>query len=263
MHPALRQMQRIVATETPDDLWSLAVEIFADHGFDRATYGISHSDHLSLSAEDQDLTFFSHLDPGGAESGFDIAFFMRTPMFRWVIDNRGACSWSWAHAEFAAGRLSPNEEAALQQRRKQGMEAGYTLSFVDPALRGRGVLSLVARPGLSQDEVDARWQQEGAALELICEVMHLKMRSLPLPIRRRRLSPRQREALEWVAAGKTTQDIATIMGVSPAMVEKHLKLVRETLDVSTTAHAVAKAAMLNHLFAVDESKLFGRSALKP
>jgi LuxR family transcriptional regulator len=39
------------------------------------------------------------------------------------------------------------------------------------------------------------------------------------------------------------------MGISPAMVEKHLRLAREVLDVETTAHAVAKAALFNHLFA--------------
>ncbi|MBD3764580.1 MAG: hypothetical protein IE927_07545 [Rhodobacterales bacterium] len=77
---------------------------------------------------------------------------------------------------------------------------------------------------------------------------HLKMTSLPLPTARRALTDRQREALEWVADGKTTQDIALLMGVSTAMVEKHLRLAREALDVETTAHAVAKAAMLNQIF---------------
>ena len=47
--------------------------------------------------------------------------------------------------------------------------------------------------------------------------------------RRRALSPRQRESLEWVADGKTTQDVALLMGVSAAMVEKHLRLAREAL----------------------------------
>lgn len=61
-------------------------------------------------------------------------------------------------------------------------------------------------------------------------------------------SPRQREALEWVADGKTTQDVALLMGVSAAMVEKHLRLAREALAVETTAQAVAKGAMLNMIF---------------
>ncbi len=79
-------------------------------------------------------------------------------------------------------------------------------------------------------------------------MMHLKIVQLPSPNRRRNLTVRQREALEWVADGKTTGDIATIMEISPAMVEKHLKLAREALDVETTAQAVAKAALLNMIF---------------
>ncbi|HMS96421.1 MAG TPA: hypothetical protein PKA03_14605, partial [Tabrizicola sp.] len=51
-----------------------------------------------------------------------------------------------------------------------------------------------------------------------------------------------------VADGKTTQDVALLMGVSAAMVEKHLRLAREALAVETTAQAVAKGAMLNMIF---------------
>ena len=56
--------------------------------------------------------------------------------------------------------------------------------------------------------------------------------------------------LEWVGDGKTAQDISTIMGVSPATIEKHLRLAREALDVETTAQAVLKASFQNQLYAV-------------
>ena len=83
-------------------------------------------------------------------------------------------------------------------------------------------------------------------------MMHLKIVHLPGTSRGRQLTQRQREALEWVADGKTMQDIAVLMDVSPAMVEKHLRLAREALDVETTAQAVAKAALLNLIFQKDE-----------
>ncbi|MFM2366040.1 MAG: hypothetical protein RIR95_648, partial [Pseudomonadota bacterium] len=62
------------------------------------------------------------------------------------------------------------------------------------------------------------------------------------------LTSRQCEALEWVADGKTSHDVALLMGVSAAMVEKHLKLARETLCVETTSQAVAKATLMNLIF---------------
>jgi DNA-binding CsgD family transcriptional regulator len=51
-----------------------------------------------------------------------------------------------------------------------------------------------------------------------------------------------------VADGKTMQDVALLMGVSSAMVEKHLRLARDALDVETTAQAVAKSALMNIIF---------------
>ena len=82
----------------------------------------------------------------------------------------------------------------------------------------------------------------------LAHVMHLKLITFPFPTRRRAMTARQREALEWVADGKGTQDVALLMGVSSAMVDKHLRLAREGLGVDTTAQAVAKATLLNLIF---------------
>jgi len=86
------------------------------------------------------------------------------------------------------------------------------------------------------------------AILAVAHSMHLKITQFPQPSRHRPLTDRQREALEWVADGKTAQDIAILMGVSSAMVEKHLRLAREALNVETTAQAVAKGAIMNVIF---------------
>jgi DNA-binding CsgD family transcriptional regulator len=54
------------------------------------------------------------------------------------------------------------------------------------------------------------------------------------------LTPREREVLDWVAAGKTNRDIATILGASPRTVEKHLERVYEKLGVETRTAAVMR-----------------------
>lgn len=66
----------------------------------------------------------------------------------------------------------------------------------------------------------------------------------------KRLTNRQREALEWVSDGKTTQDIATLLGLTQATVEKHLRLARKVLGVETTAQAVIRAAFQNQIFLI-------------
>ena len=80
-------------------------------------------------------------------------------------------------------------------------------------------------------------------------VFHLKL--LTLPHASRQLTSRQREVLQWVGDGKTMQDIAILIELTPATVEKHLRLAREALDVETTAQAVLKAAFYNEMFIIE------------
>jgi DNA-binding CsgD family transcriptional regulator len=55
-----------------------------------------------------------------------------------------------------------------------------------------------------------------------------------------RLTAREREVLDWVAAGKTNRDIATILGASARTVEKHLERVYEKLGVETRTAAAMR-----------------------
>ena len=82
-------------------------------------------------------------------------------------------------------------------------------------------------------------------------ICHLKIMTLPYSAPSRTLTKRQKEALEWVGDGKTTQDIALLMGLTQATVEKHLRLARESLNVETTAQAVLKAALQNQMFVIE------------
>jgi DNA-binding CsgD family transcriptional regulator len=58
------------------------------------------------------------------------------------------------------------------------------------------------------------------------------------------LTPREREVLDWVAAGKTNRDIAAILGASPRTVEKHLERIYEKLGVETRTAAAMRALNL-------------------
>lgn len=63
------------------------------------------------------------------------------------------------------------------------------------------------------------------------------MLSLDLPS----LSTREVEILQWIAAGKSQQDVADILNISNRTVEVHLRSVRTKLGAVTTAQAVARA----------------------
>ncbi len=58
------------------------------------------------------------------------------------------------------------------------------------------------------------------------------------------ISVREREILQWVAAGKSQQDVGDILSISHRTVEVHLRSVREKLGALTTPQAVGRAVRL-------------------
>lgn len=62
------------------------------------------------------------------------------------------------------------------------------------------------------------------------------------------LSKREIEILQWVAAGKSQQDIGDILSISHRTVEVHLRSSREKLYALTTAQAIGRAIGLGLIF---------------
>lgn len=61
------------------------------------------------------------------------------------------------------------------------------------------------------------------------------------------LSTRETEVLQWVAAGKSQQDIGDILSISTRTVEVHLRSAREKLCAISTAQAVGRAVSLGFI----------------
>jgi DNA-binding CsgD family transcriptional regulator len=67
------------------------------------------------------------------------------------------------------------------------------------------------------------------------------LRNAQAPVASNGLTEREAEILGWVARGKTNQEIAKLLVVSPHTVRKHLENVYEKLGVHTRTAAVACA----------------------
>jgi LuxR family transcriptional regulator len=244
----LHLLNRLAAASSIDDTWGMATEYFANLGFHRVNYGFTRFRHLKTIGDPDDALFLSTCDADYVQRYFRGGFYAKTPVFRWAERSSGACTWTWVKEAFEAGKLAPDEAEAVRQNAAMGVTAGISISFPEVSSRSKGALGLIADTGLSHVDVDRIFATQGEEILAVANMMHLTIVHLPQLSRHRALSPRQREALEWVADGKTTQDVALLMGVSPAMVEKHLRLAREALAVETTAQAVAKGALLNMIF---------------
>ena len=259
MSEVLPLLARIAEATAVGPVWQAATGFFARLGFGRVNYGYTRFLNDKTIGNPEDAVFLTTADPEYARRYFAGGLYARTPAFRWAQQNTGACTWSWVGEAMARGELSPEEVAAVKQNLAMGISAGVTVSFPETSTRAKGALGMIADPGMDHAAVEEIWSARRDEILAVANMMHLKIVNMPGANRRRPLTQRQREALEWVADGKTAQDVALLMDVSPAMVEKHLRLAREALDVETTAQAVAKAALLNMIFQKDE----GVSPLPP
>ena len=243
------QLNALITASSIDELWSLHTAQMTQYGFDRLLYG--YSPHLSEQSfgDPADFVLLSNHDPTYLDKFIGEKMYRRAPMVRWAKENEGAQSWSFLHHKDANGGLSDEERHVLKFNRSMGIEAGYTISFKAVSSRARGAIALTARTGMSQADADAVWASDGNDILMLNNLVHLRIMTLPYK-GPRDLTKRQREVLEWVGEGKTIQDIAVILDLTPATVEKHLRLARKALNAETTAQAVLKAALQNKIFQI-------------
>lgn len=240
----------VTAAQSVEDLWALHVAKMADYGFDRLIYGFTRYRSGASLGDPQDWVLLTNHAKSYIEPFVDGGLYFHAPMLKWAIENDGACSWRWMEEMVLSDSMTPSERRVVAFNRDHGVTAGYTISFRALSARSKGAIALTAPAGTSQDDVERVWAEHGDEIVLMNNVMHLKLLTLPYS-GARTLTKRQREVLEWVGDGKTTQDIALLLGLTPATVEKHLRLAREAMDVDTTAQAVLKAAFYNQMFVLD------------
>lgn len=244
----MNRLVQIAEADTAETAWDLAVAYFTGLGLSRVNYGFTRFRSLRTIGDPDDVLFLTNGGDAYRAAYFRSGFFATTPAFRWAQANSGATTWTRFQQAYDRGDLAPEEALAIERNRAAGVIAGISVSFPETSSRAKGALGLTAEPTMSHADVDALFAQNHAEILAVAHMMHLKLIQLPFSNQRRPLTQRQREALEWVADGKTTQDVAMLMQVSAAMIEKHLRLARETLCVDTTAQAIAKAALMNLIF---------------
>jgi len=228
-------------------LWDMHCRQMAEFGFDRLLYGFTRYRTATTLGDPEDFVLLSNHNPTYTKGFIEGRLYADAPMVKWALKNDGACSWS----HIKTLNLSPEEQRVLAFNKAQDVTAGYSVSFKSVSPRAKGAIALTAKPDISQDEVDALWADKGETITALNTVVHLRILSLPYNAPGRALTKRQREVLEWVGDGKTVQDTALLMDLTPATVEKHLRLARDALSVETTAQAVLKAAFQNQMFIVE------------
>lgn len=244
-------LDQVLQATTVEEIWALHVRRMAEFGFDRLLYAFTRFKPMNALGNPEDSLILTNHPASYVDEYVHGGHYKSGTMVRWVSEHVGAKSWRLISERVALGNLDQGELKVLDLNRRYNVVAGYTIGFREISVRAIGGIGLCAKPGLTQDDVDEIWEEHGRDITVMNNVIHLRISALP-HTSGKPLTARQREALEWVGDGKTTQDIATIMGLTPATVEKHLRLAREVLDVGTTAQAVLMASFRNQIFVLPE-----------
>jgi LuxR family transcriptional regulator len=241
-------MAVLLSAPDAETLWACLRAYFLREGFDRLKYGYAPEMSGVDLGENRDFLMLSSMPREFSVEFIDKGFVRHNYLIRWGAEHVGVVSFSLVHDRAKRGELSNEELANMSLHRRFDVSAGFSVSFPPALARGRGGLSVIARPGMSQDEVDARLHQKSGEYYVVATAAHQRLIALPHAHNKRKLTPRQREVLEWLAGGHSVNDTALVMGLSVATIEKHLRLAREALGAESTTHAIAKAAYGNQIF---------------
>lgn len=240
----------ICNSQALDEVWKIHCDAMKSFGFDRLIYGYSRFIRENGLSPREDSLFLTMHDPAYIKRYIEDEMYFDAPMVYWAFQNVGAIGWDWVKNNL--DQMNERQLEVVRFNQEMNVTAGYTISFAESSRRSKGSIALTAEAGTDQAQLDEMWREHGEQIIAMNNVAHLKIISLPHDTARSKLSARQREVLEWVGDGKTNQDVATIMGVTPATVEKHLRIAREKLGVDTTAQALLKMSLLNQIYTPKE-----------
>ena len=112
-----------------------------------------------------------------------------------------------------------------------------------------GMLSVTSN--CSKSDWDQRIPDVISDLQSIAVHVHdgaMRSHTLTRSLRNPNLSQRELEILQWIAAGKSQQDVGDILGISHRTVEVHLRSGRDKLFALTTPQAVARAIAMGLIY---------------
>lgn len=240
-------VDELIASRDAAQAWICILRILQHYDFDHLVYGTNRLRGAGVFGKRADSFFLSNLPEGVMKQFWEEELYRSTPISLWAMQNEGAMSFKYGSELYHAGKLSDEQRSSQLVMMDAGITSGYVIGFNPPNTKTATALALV-NFGKSQEETDEIWERYGNLIMTYAGLFNMRMASLPIPIRDSGLTKRQREVLHWVAHGKTTAEVATILGLSIATIEKHLRQARDTLGVATTTQAVLYAQINNHIF---------------
>ncbi len=229
------------------EAWVALRKELSRFGFDYILYGSNRLKGDGVFGKRSDSFFLADIPQEFMEKFWDEELYKTTPIAIWVAQNEGPASLRVGSDLYHADKLPPEQRKTQELLMQRGVTSGYAIGLNPPNTSTATALALI-NFGMPQEEADKIWEKHGDEIGCYASIFNLKMSTLPVPTSKSVLTKRQQEVLRWVGHGKTSAEVATILGLSTATIEKHLRQAREALGVSTTTQAVLHAQINSMIF---------------
>ncbi|WP_193175978.1 helix-turn-helix transcriptional regulator [Oricola nitratireducens] len=221
---------RITGCKTSYDVLRLIREIAKTHGFEFfSIIRLPQGDERQLAS----VSIISNWPPELISSYDRLGLLESSPVIKAL--RKTVQPFIWNLHEVNRERASGHGSKANELFAQYGFEGGVHFPTQDPS-GGRGAVSFAGkREKPSSNEL--------FRLSFISNLLYERVSEIGKADRvsEQTLSARERECLHWTASGKTSQEIATILGLSEHTVNHYLSAACQKLGAANRAHAVAKA----------------------
>lgn len=241
----LSHIERLLDAFSAAAIRDVYFDALAGRGYSLVYYDASYQTNLPAAVMRGEPEIHSNFPIGFHEDTQKSYPGILCPLKHWADHHDGHVALSRLAME------SPDDPRMLQTYEiagQHGLTAMRILSLRGRVARARGMVAICPAPNALPEEEILLWKKNHREINIMTAIMHLRMATICREPARSGLTPRQREVLEWASAGKTVAEVATILGLTPATVEKHLRLARDALDAGSTAQAILKAHVTHQIF---------------
>ena len=226
---AFEAVERFDALKTPADVMAHMNSVLAKFGY--TGFMITSTPNVSAAGDRQ--TFLDGWPGRFNDYYVEQNFYKDDPIAAYCRQTFNAFEWKDVRIDKAANRRA---EIVMGAASEVGLRQGFSI----PVFQNCEVIDAITMAGEKPD-FDPLAKR---ALALIGLYAHAKTMSLIAKVRHeipKVLSTAEREAMTWVALGKTSGEIAIILGVSESAVVKRTDSAMKKLDAVTRAQATASA----------------------
>jgi DNA-binding CsgD family transcriptional regulator len=226
-------IETTLKARTTDAIWRDLLNCTRKDGFENLVF-------VQMMANGHIEVPWRHLPPGYDEAYVHNKWHQIDPVLQHTLS--ASLPFRWHDVARRPG-LRRVQLAFLNECRELGVHSGFTVPIHTPGRRD--IISLSVR-----DQVDTNATRHPLLHAMVtqawarhCELTQRNDNQMSFVT----LSDRERSCLRWIKGGKTYDDIAHILKMSPKTVEHHLRNARQKLAVTSTIAAVVKAIQLGLL----------------